>query len=140
MTIRKVAAAIALILFTLAVITIGLTGFAHGATTSKKSNAFGAVTPTIDPNVSMVAAILSVEQHRDRDGRVGLNFRLHPLYSYSLFDESLMFCGDVVPMFEGKVATFQAFTYRRAASRLIDGIPCHELRGVNDVVTKTGIQ
>lgn len=129
---RKVAATIALILFLLSVLMF-FANFAHAATTGKKSNAFGAITPTIDPNVTVVAAVLDGNPHRDADGRLGINLRLHPKYTYGLFDEDIMFCGNVVGMFDEKTAKYQALTYRRQASRLIDGVPCHQLIAVDDV-------
>lgn len=106
----------------------------HAATTSsKKSNAFGAQTITVDPNVTLVASLLGGEVHRDGDGRLGYNLRLHPKYTFGLFDESVMFCGDVRGMLENKSTTFLAYTYRKAASRLIDSVPCHQLIGIDEV-------
>ncbi len=108
-------------------------GTGHAATTSSKKNAFGAVTITSDPNVTLVASLLGGEVHRDSDGRLGYNLRLHPKYTYGLFDESVMFCGDVRGMLENKGTTFLAYTYRKAASRLIDSVPCHQLIGIDEV-------
>jgi hypothetical protein len=109
-------------------------GTGHAATTSsKKKNAFGAVTITSDPNVTLVASLLGGEVHMDNDGRLGYNLRLHPRHTYGLFDESVMFCGDVRGMLENKSTTFLAYTYRKAASRLIDGVPCHQLIGIDEV-------
>lgn len=107
-------------------------GTGHAATTSK-TNAFGAVTITSDPNVTLVASLLGGEVHRDGDGRLGYNLRLHPKYTFGLFDESVMFCGDVRGMLENKSTTFLAYTYRRSASRLIDSVPCHQLIGIDEV-------
>lgn len=130
---RKFAAAIALILFVLAVFFGIFTAFAHAATTSKRGNALGVVVSDVDPNMTIVATLIAGEPHYDRDGRVGVNLRLHPKYTYGLFDTSIMFCGDIVGMFDNRQTQYQALTYRREASRLIDGIPCHELKGVDDV-------
>lgn len=116
------------------------TGHATTTTSAKKSNVFGAQTLVVDPNVTLVASLLSGEVHEDTDGRQGFNLRLHPKYTYGLFDESIMFCGDIRPMMENKFTRFQAYTYRRAASRLIDGIACHALVGVDDVKDEKGIQ
>lgn len=117
-----------------------LIGTGHAATTSSRHNAFGAATISVDPNVTLVASLLGGEVHRDSDGREGFNLRLHPKYTYGLFDESIMFCGDVRGLLDDHTSTFQAYTYRRAASRLIDGIPCHALMGVDDVKNEKGIQ
>lgn len=110
-----------------------LIGTGHAATTSSKKNSLGAVTITSDPNVTLVASLLGGEVHRDDDGRLGYNLRLHPKYTYGLFDESVMFCGDVRGMLENKSTTFLAYTYRKAASRLIDSVPCHQLIGIDEV-------
>jgi hypothetical protein len=114
-------------------------GTGHASTTSR-TNAFGAQTITSDPNVTLVASLLGGEVHKDSDGRLGYNLRLHPKYTFGLYDESIMFCGDIRGQMDGKQTTFQAYTYRRAASRLIDGIPCHALVGVDDVKNEKGIQ
>jgi hypothetical protein len=126
-----------MLLLVAGIVIAGTLMLAHCTTTV--TNSLGAVISDIDPNVSLVASLLGGEVHEDRDGREGFNLRLHPLYMYGLFDESVMFCGDVRSMLEGKKAAFQVYTYRRAASRLIDGIPCHALVGVDDIVKKKGL-
>ena len=114
----------------------------HAATTStqKKSNAFGAVISDINPNVTLVGSIRDASGHRDADGRLGITLRIHPKYTYAMFDESITFCdNDVIKsaIEQGRLKTTdQAFTYHRAASRLIDGVPCHALVAIDDVGKK----
>jgi hypothetical protein len=114
--------------------------YAHCATTSTaKHNSLG-TTISIDPNAYFVGSIVSGEMHQDKDGRVGTNVRVHPKTMYALFDESIMFCGDEsirLSSPEGSILNGDyAFTYRREASRLIEGIACHELRSVDKLAPK----
>ena len=128
---RKVAAIVMLIVMAL----VALTPLGHCSTTSQKhDNSLGVVQYNDNPNISVVGSFMGGEVHRDSDGRIGVNIRLHPKYTYNLFDESILFCGDISGMFEGKgTSQYQTWTYRRAASRIIDGIPCHTLVGLDDV-------
>ena len=128
-----------------AVIIIGLTLYSRAATTAApRKNAFGAVTPTIDPNITLIGNILSGELKQDADGRLATNLRVHPKYTYGLFDESILFCGDEsARLSEADGAIIQsdlAFTYHRSASRLINGVPCYTLVGVDKINTSSALK
>jgi hypothetical protein len=128
-------------IFTFVGLLLLFTAFAHCTTTSK-SNGLGVVLNDIDPNISLIGTIMSGDIIQDDDGREGTNIRVHPKYTYGLFDESVLFCG-----FEGDrlsednkmLAGNRIFTYRRAASRLIRGVPCHQLIGVDKVIERKGL-
>jgi hypothetical protein len=117
-----------------------LAGLAHSTTTV--TNSLGAIISDIDPNVALVGTVMSGEVIEDADGREATNVRIHPKYMYALFDEAILFCG-----YEGErltengamLAGPHTFTYRRAASRLIQGVPCHELVGVDKVAIPPSI-
>ena len=117
---------------------------AHCSDTTKQCmlpegcNSLGVVISNVDPNVSLVGSIVSGEMHQDKDGRVGTSVRVHPKAMYALWDESILFCGDESERLstpDGNLLIGNyAFTYRRAASRLIDGVACHELVAVDKIV------
>ena len=107
----------------------------HGSTTSaQKTNSLGADISQVNPNINYVAMIIEGSIVGDRKN-VGTNLRLHPKYMYALFDEAVLFCGDVSPFLTDEnskiIQGYLVFTYRRAASRLINEVPCHELVAVD---------
>jgi hypothetical protein len=61
-----------------------------------------------------------------------LNVRFQPYASADLFDESVLFCGDVSDKFEGKKGPL-VITYRIQASHMVQSIGCHELLSVFEV-------
>ncbi len=93
-----------------------------------------------NPNVSLVGSIVAGQMVADADGREGTEVRVHPRGMYALFDETVVFCGDQ----RDKLTTPDGytivgnlvFTYRRAASRLINGVPCFTLRSVDKIEEK----
>ena len=111
------------------------TATGHCTTTGKQPNSIGVIVSDVNPNDSLIGIVMSGEIHEDSDGRLGTNIRVHPKYTYSLFDESLMFCGneaDRLTKDDHMIAGWHTLTFRRQASRLIDGIPCHALIGVDE--------
>lgn len=83
-----------------------------------------------DPNVILVGTIKDGNIIEDENGNQGTNLRIQ---SAGHYDQSVMFCG-----YEGDRVTENyhviqddlIFTYRRAASRLVNGVPCFELISV----------
>ena len=61
-----------------------------------------------------------------------LNLRVQPYATAELFDESVLFCGDVAVAFEGRKGPL-VITYRTQAGRMVQGIGCHELVSVFEV-------
>jgi len=126
---RRVAAAIALILFTLAVLLIGFTGFAHGAISKKHDNSLGVVQYQSNPYTYFEGSLVS--------GAVidrGVNLRFQPRGTYGLFTQDVLFCDydEVLLKFQGKTGLL-VFTYETKTHRTIQGIGCHDLRSI-DVV------
>jgi len=102
-----------------------------------RPTALGIVVDHSNPNASLVGSVVAGQMLQDADGRQATEVRIHPKGMYALFDETLLFCGDEssrVARPDGHLLTGNyAFTYRRAASRLIDGVPCFALRSVDKI-------
>lgn len=60
------------------------------------------------------------------------NIRFQPYATAALYDESVLFCGDVSSYFDGKRGPL-VVTYRREAARKYKGVGCHELISVFEV-------
>jgi hypothetical protein len=66
----------------------------------------------------------------------GVVVRVQPIGTYELFTDEKLFCGnDVVEKFRN-IANPLVLTYRTKASRLIEGIGCHELISVDGLKPK----
>lgn len=126
---RRVAAAIALILFVLAVLTIGLTGFAHGAVSKKHDNSLGVVQYQNNPFTYFEGSLVS---GATIDSAV--NLRFSPRQTYGLFTQDILFCDydNVAEKFAGKKGLV-VLSYETVAHRTIQGIGCHSLRSVDEV-------
>jgi hypothetical protein len=127
--------ALAIAFFILAVSSLG-----NATTTKPRENGLGVVISNIDPNDALVGSIVSGELHQDKDGRLGTSIRVHPKATYAMFDEAILFCGDesgALSLPDGTILKGNyAFTYRRAASRVIDGVSCHALISVDKLEVK----
>jgi hypothetical protein len=126
---RKVAAAIALALFTLSILLACLCGFSHAAVSKKHDNSLGVVQYQTNPYTYFEGALIS--------GAIiepGVNLRFQPRGTYGLFSQEILFCNydSVAEKFSGKSGLL-VLTYETVAHRTIQGIGCHDLRTV-DVV------
>ena len=65
----------------------------------------------------------------------GLVARIQPIGTYSLFTEDILFCSMSPEKFLNK-SNPMVITYRTKASRLIQGIGCHELVAVHSLKTE----
>lgn len=63
------------------------------------------------------------------------NIRFWPYGTPTTYDESIMFCGDVTLVFNGKVGVV-VIAYRAQGSRMYKGLACHELLNVFEVPHK----
>lgn len=126
---RRVAAAIALVLFVLAVLTIGLTGFAHGAVSKKHDNSLGVIQYQTNPFTYVEGSISNVSLVG-----TGVNLRLQPRGVYSLFTQEILLCDydNVAEKFAGKKGLV-VLSYETVAHRTIQGVGCHDLRSVDEV-------
>ena len=123
----------ALVITLLLVLLLGLSEMSRCSTNPKKSDTTcwlpeGCVTQyTENPLMYQMG---SVAEASNVDGN--LNLRFQPTGTYALYDENILLCGLPVDMFRnsGKVIVL---TYKRQASRLIEGVGCHELVRVTSV-------
>ena len=63
------------------------------------------------------------------------NIRFWPYGAPELFDETILFCGDVTPLFNGKRGPV-VIAFRAQGSRLYKGMACHEILNVFEVPVK----
>lgn len=109
---------------------------AHGAVPGKKhQNSLGADIPYSNPYVYLMGSIADGAILQDEQGREFTNVRFHPYRTFALYDESVLFCGNVAAMFKGKDGAI-VVTYRRTASRSLQGVGCHNLESVDKVEAK----
>lgn len=120
--------ALALMFLVLAAVLIA-TG--HATTTNNRPNTLGASQIYTNPYTYLLALPI--------DGQIlegkYTNIRFQPYATANLYDESVLFCGDVADMFNGKHGPV-VVTYRTQASRLYKGSACHALLSVFEVTVK----
>ena len=68
----------------------------------------------------------------DDKGRKYTNLKFWPYNTMSMYEEPVLFCGDVSESFNGKTGIL-VVTYRRQATLNYKGIGCHELDSVFEV-------
>lgn len=121
-------------------VVLGLVGYAHCGLVSKPpSNAFGAMAYAENPNVYLYGSIITGSILVDKPaGRYATNIRFNPAHTFSLFSETVLFCGNVSQQFEGMTGPL-VITYRRTAHLLYQGVACHELESVDRVESKEEI-
>ena len=71
---------------------------------------------------------------RDSKDRQYTNLKFQPYNTMELYEEPVLFCGNVAGDFQGKQGPL-VITYRRQATLNYKGIGCHELYGVFEVPT-----
>ena len=130
---RKVVASLMALALTFLVIVAVLIATGHASTTQPRPNTIGATNQMYNPFSYLIALPI--------DGQIlegkYTNIRFAPYAAPNLYDETLLFCGDVTGMFDGKQGVV-AITYRTQASRAYLGIGCHELLSIFQIETKEG--
>ena len=102
---------------------------AHGSTTpAPRPNGLGVSETYSNPNTYLLAMPIDGQI---LDGRF-TNIRFAPFATPDLYDETVLFCTDVTPLFAGKSGTV-IVVYRTQASGKYRGVGCHELLGVYEV-------
>jgi hypothetical protein len=98
---------------------------AHGTTSAPRPNSLGVQETYQNPNTYLLAFPLDGQI---LDGRF-TNIRFAPYAAAVMFDQSILFCGDVTEQFEGKPGPL-VVTYKTQASGMYRGVGCHELVSV----------
>ena len=78
---------------------------------------------------------------RDDKDRKYTNLKFQPFATMAMYEEAVLFCGDVSEEFNNKRGAL-VITYRRQATLNYRGIGCHDLEGVFEVPApkESGIQ
>ena len=106
-----------------------LTCAGHCSVSTKRSNAFGAVTYTNNPYTYLAG---SVESAFDIEDEKALVVRIQPISTYMLFSSDILLCGYPLNMFVDK-SNPVILVYETQAHRLVEGIGCHNLVSVREV-------
>lgn len=96
--------------------------------TTNRDNSIGNVMYQDNPYMYKVGSVAAVGVVED-----SLVIRIQPLATYSLFTEDILICGKPVEMFLNKQNPL-VLTYRVKARRMVQGIGCHELVRVDELV------
>lgn len=115
---------IAAILFAIGFCTM----FAHGSTTKPRPNNLGIERVYTNTNTYLFAAPIDGAHI---EGRVTA-IRFQPYNTMALYDETVLFCGDVSNFFIGKSGPM-VVTYDRIGHRLFRGVACHDIVSVFEV-------
>jgi len=108
-----------------------LAAIAHGSTRDNRPNTLGA--PQVVNNSWSYLLALPIDG-QILEGKY-TNIRFSPYAAPDMFDQSILFCGDVTYEFNGKTGVV-VVVYRTQASRMYKGAACHELLSVFEVPTK----
>ena len=107
----------------------------QGAVSKKHDNSIGSLMYMDNPMTYKAGAITSVAYV----GHEGLSVRMQPIGTYGLFTEEFLFCDANPDRFLNQTNPM-VLTFRTKASRMIDGIGCHELVNVSSIKPKERIQ
>ena len=127
---KKVVASLIILALTFLTIAAVLIATGHAETTKPRPNTLGVLQEVTNPWTYIMGLPI--------DGQVlegkYTNVRIVPYAAPGLFDESILFCGDVSEAF--RHAGVVVVTYRTQASRLYRGVACHTLLDIHEVSTK----
>ena len=105
--------------------------YADATTTNNRQNTLGAVIESKNMNTYLFAVPIA-GQIIEHDEEVVTNVRFQPYGTPALYDESVLFCGDVSGYFAGKSGPL-VITYHTIAHHLFQGIACHDIVSVFEV-------
>ena len=83
-----------------------------------------------NPNEYIFASVSGIDVVRDNRENLYTYVLFQPAHTYSLFTESILFCGNISGVFKHGALVI---TYERQAHRRFNGAACHELISVNTV-------
>jgi hypothetical protein len=114
-------------------IVLGVVALAHGATT-KHGNSLGVVITQSNPNSYLAGNVTNVA-FAGSPKNYGVDVRVQPMGAFMLYTQEVLFCGDPSTMFAGKHNPM-LLVYETRDHHTVEGIGCHELRGVHDIVSE----
>lgn len=128
---------LSLFVFLLALMVLFFASTAHCTTGKARPNSLGIPEWTTNPNTYLYGAIIGA-QVVQIDKQVGISLRVTPAHTFALYSENLLLCGgnETLDKFPESLGGPLVITYKTLASRLVGGIPCHELQSVDRVVSK----
>ena len=130
---RQALAFIVLTLFFLAFVAFAIS-FGYASPVKKnRANTLGIGEVYTNPNRYLLASIIEgaiIRGNTDSDHYT--NIRFQPYNTMSLYDETILFCGDQSAWFNGKRGPV-VVTYETRAHKMFKGIACHELDSVFEV-------
>lgn len=100
----------------------------HCSATKNRPNSLGVTEIYTNPNVYLFASIAEGSLLGKADDRY-TNIRFQPYNTMSLYNETVLFCGNQAEQFNGKTGALLV-TYERRAHRLFQGVACHNLESV----------
>jgi hypothetical protein len=109
-----------------------LVGQGHCTTTAKHHDSIGVVMQQTNPNSYLAGNVTNVE-FAGKPENYGMVVRVQPLKTYTLYTEELCFCGDPSELFAGHHNPM-VLVYETKSHHMVEGIGCHELQGVRDVL------
>lgn len=107
----------------------------QGAVGKKHENSIGSVMYQSNPMSYIAGSVRAVSYV---DGGKAISVRVQPIGTYSLYTDEFLFCGNAEKFLNA--ANPMVLTYRTKASRLIEGIGCHELVSVDVLKPKEMFQ
>ena len=112
-----------------------LANAAHCSTGDKHPNSLG--TLSYNDNPLMYEAVQTIAEVTEIDGN--MNMRVKPVGTYMLYDDIVLLCGMPIDKFSGVTEPF-LMTYRRQSSHMVQGVACHELLRVDQIVSKERVK
>ena len=112
-----------------------LANAAHCSTGDKHPNSLG--TLSYNDNPLMYEAVQTIAEVTEVDGN--MNLRVKPVGTYMLYDDIVLLCGMPTEKFSGVTEPF-LMTYRRQSSHMVQGVACHELLLVDQIVSKERVK
>lgn len=110
-----------------------MVGLAHCKEEVKAPNSLGTLSYQTNPLMYTAATSITGANQVENN----LNLRIRPLGTYLLYDEAILFCGMPLEKFEGVRAPF-LLTYERVSHRAVNGIGCHNLIRVDQLIKREG--
>jgi hypothetical protein len=121
----------------IAILLMCVVATAHCAVSKKHENSIGSVMYMDNPMTYKAGSVRNVAYV---DGGSAIVVRVQPIGTYGLFTEEILLCGgNSIDKFLN-MSNPMVLTYRTKASRIVEGIGCHELVSVDSIKPKGVLQ